>query len=112
KDVGYSERLAQCRVEEPMSHNGTILAVDDDSKALALLMSVLSEEGYHVQPADSGRLALFSVAAQPPDLILLDLRMPGMDGFEVCRLLKQSEEGRRVPVMFLSASHETEEWVE
>jgi PAS domain S-box-containing protein len=75
-------------------------------------MSLLSEEGYQVQPADSGRLALFSVAAQPPDLILLDLRMPGMDGFEVCRLLKESEEGRRVPVIFLSASRETEDWVE
>lgn len=95
-----------------MSHNGTILAVDDDSKALALLMSVLSEDGYQVQPADSGRLALFSAAAQPPDLILLDLRMPGMDGLEVCRLLKQSEEGRRIPVIFLSATREAEEWIE
>jgi len=90
----------------------TILAVDDDSKALALLMSVLAEEGYQVQPADSGRLALISIAAQPPDLILLDLRMPGMDGFEVCRRIKESEEGRRIPVIFLSATREIEEWVE
>ena len=95
-----------------MSHRGTILAVDDDPKALSLLMSVLGEQGYQVQPADSGRLALISVAAQPPDLILLDLRMPGMDGFEVCRRIKQTEGGRRVPVIFLSASRDIEEWVE
>ena len=95
-----------------MSSQGTILAVDDDPRALALLTSVLGQEGYQVQPADSGRLALISVAAQAPDLILLDVRMPGMDGFEVCRRIKETESGRRVPVIFLSASREIEEWVE
>ena len=91
---------------------GTVLVVDDDPQTLAMLVGVLGEEGYQVQPADSGKLALLSVAAQPPDLVLLDIRMPGMDGFEVCRRLKQIESGRRVPVMFVSASKEKEEWVE
>jgi PAS domain S-box-containing protein len=95
-----------------MNSKGRILAVDDDDSALALLSGVLGEEGYQVQPADSGRLALISVAAQPPDLILLDLRMPGMDGFEVCRRIKETEAGTRIPVIFLSASREIEEWVE
>jgi PAS domain S-box-containing protein len=95
-----------------MNHRGVILAVDDDPKALALLIGVLGEGGYHVQPADSGRLALISVAAQPPDLILLDVRMPGMDGFEVCRRIKESSEGARVPIIFLSATRDIDEWVE
>src|SRR3954464_601440 len=92
--------------------NGTILVVDDDSQALALLVGVLEKEGYEVQPADSGKLALVSVAAQPPDMVLLDLRMPGMDGFEVCRRLKETENGRRVPVVFISSSRDRESWVE
>ena len=94
------------------SCKGIVLAVDDDPKALALLMSVLEEEGYRVQPADTGRLALISVAAQPPDLILLDVRMPGMDGFELCRQIKATEQGRLIPLMFISATRDVEEWVE
>ena len=95
-----------------MNCNGTVLVVDDDPEALSLLAGVLQREGYRVQPADSGKLALLSVAAQPPDLILLDARMPGMDGFEVCRQLKESESGRRVPVIFVSASRDRQEWVQ
>lgn len=91
--------------------NGTVLVVDDNPQALASLMSVLEKEGYRVQPADSGKLALISVAAQPPDLILLDVKMPGLDGFEVCRRLRETEAGRRIPVMFVSAACEKEEWV-
>ena len=92
--------------------NAMVLVVDDDPKALALLMTTLEPEGYHVQPADSGRLALISVAAQPPDLILLDIRMPGIDGFEVCRRIKETEQGRRIPLIFVSATSEVQEWVE
>ena len=92
--------------------NGTILVVDDDPQALALLVGVLEEEGYRVQPADSGKLALVSVAAQRPDLVLLDVKMPAMDGFEVCRRLRQGETDGGVPVMFISASAEKEEWVQ
>jgi PAS domain S-box-containing protein len=95
-----------------VNDQGTILAVDDDTRALELLAVVLGEEGYRVQPADSGRLALISFAAQTPDLILLDLRMPDVDGLELCRRVKQTEEGRRTPVIFLSASNDVDEWVE
>ena len=75
-------------------HDSTVLVVDDDPEALALLIQVLGEAGYRVQPADSGMLALASLKAHPPELILLDVRMPGMSGFEVCRQIRASEEGR------------------
>lgn len=91
---------------------GTILVVDDDSGAAELLTSILAGQGYRVQQADTGKLALISVAAQPPELILLDLKMPVMDGYEVCRRLRETDEGRRVPIMFISASRERSEWAE
>ena len=87
-------------------NKGTILVVDDEPDSLALIVGILAGEGYQVRPADSGKLALESASAAPPDLILLDIRMPGMDGLEVCRWLKAQEETREIPVMFLSASTE------
>src|ERR1051326_3112254 len=95
-----------------MSDGGTVLVVVDDPQALALLTGVLEEHGYLVQPADSGKLALLSVAAQAPDLVLLDVKMPGLDGFEVCRRIKATEVGRGIPVMFISASRDKEEGVQ
>src|SRR6185295_2551248 len=74
-------------------HN-TILVVDDDSYSLRLLTDTLTGGGYRVRPADSGELALASVDAIAPGLILLDIRMPGMDGFEVCRRLKADPKSR------------------
>ena len=62
----------------------TILVADDESESRQLLVDILKAEGYEARPADNGQLALAAVMAQPPDLILLDIRMPHMDGFEVC----------------------------
>jgi PAS domain S-box-containing protein len=90
----------------------TILVVDDESESRALLTTILTAEGYEVRPADRGELALASVAAARPELILLDIRMPGMDGFEVCRRLKQRAETRDIPLMFISASGSLQERVE
>jgi two-component system, cell cycle sensor histidine kinase and response regulator CckA len=90
----------------------TIVVVDDEPESLGLLMGILTEEGYRVRPADTGELALVSVAAEPPKLILLDIRMSGMDGFEVCRRIKAREESRQIPLMFISAATEVEERVE
>ena len=84
-----------------------ILIVDDARDSLELLNRILEERGYRVRPANSGRLALKSVAARLPDLILLDVKMPEMDGFEVCRRLKADEHSRNVPVIFISAYGET-----
>ena len=80
-----------------------ILIVDDESANLQLLSELLGREGYQVRPADSPQLAIDSALAQPPVLILLDVRMPDMDGFEVCNLLKQDERTRDIPILFISA---------
>lgn len=91
---------------------GTILVADDEPDSLALLSSILSSENYEVRAADSGKLALSSALAFPPDLILLDMRMPDMDGLEVCRQLKAHQNTKDVPLMFLSGSTGTEDRVE
>src|SRR5689334_25407406 len=72
---------------------------------------MLRNEGYHVMPATSGQQALERAQAQRPDLILLDLMMPGMDGLEVCQRLKASPLTRGIPVIFLTASNEMEHLV-
>lgn len=82
---------------------GDILIVDDDLAGLRLLSSLLAEHGFSVRSARDGSTALMMVAADPPDLILLDILMPGMDGFQVCEQLKASPSSREIPVLFISA---------
>ncbi|MBI5594105.1 MAG: response regulator [Deltaproteobacteria bacterium] len=89
------------------SHQQEILVVDDTPASLQLLTRILTDNGYRVRPASGGRLALRSVAAKTPDLILLDVKMPDMDGYEVCRHLKSDERSRDIPVLFISALGET-----
>jgi DNA-binding response OmpR family regulator len=84
-----------------------ILVVEDTQASLRLLADLLTKHGYCVRPASDGGLALKSVAAKAPDLILLDVNMPGMDGYEVCRRLKADERSCRVPIIFISAFSET-----
>jgi len=81
---------------------GKILIVDDEKANLQLLSDILSDAGYKVRPANNGELALRSVNAKLPDLILLDIKMPGMDGLEVCRQLKADEKTCSIPVIFIS----------
>lgn len=85
---------------------GYILAIDDTPASLRLLTDILKAEGYEVRSAISGELALHAAATQPPELILLDVSMPGMDGFEVCQRLKAREQTRDIPVIFVSAMSE------
>lgn len=80
-----------------------ILIVDDTRENLELPTRILRERGYRVRPTPSGNHALQSVAVKPPDLILLDIKMPEIDGYEVCRRLKSEERSRNVPVIFISA---------
>lgn len=82
---------------------GDILVVDDNPTNLTLLSSMLTEGGYEVRAALSGSLALRAAAATPPDLVLLDINMPGLNGFDVCRELKAQEGTREVPIIFISA---------
>jgi two-component system, cell cycle sensor histidine kinase and response regulator CckA len=94
-----------------MIDSHSILIVDDESESLRLLTETLVAEGYQVRSANSGQLALASVSAWLPHLILLDIRMPGIDGFEVCQRLKAGEETRNIPILFISAARDTEELV-
>ena len=85
---------------------GSILIVDDTPENLDLLVEILERCEYEVRVARSGRRALAAAAASPPDLVMLDINMPEMDGYEVCARLKADEETRDVPVIFLSV-HDT-----
>ena len=90
-----------------MTSKGYILAVDDTPASLKLLTDILKAEGYEVRSAISGELALHAATVLPPELILLDISMPGMSGFEVCQQLKKQPQTRDVPVIFVSAMSET-----
>ena len=83
-----------------------ILVVDDTRANLRLLVSILSENGYKVRPAPNGQRALAVAKKSLPDLILLDVNMPGMNGYEVCEQLKADEHTRHIPVIFISALNE------
>ena len=80
-----------------------ILAIDDTPENLALLSQILTEKGYKVRSVTKGSTALRGAKAAPPDLILLDVKMPEMNGYEVCRHLKADEKTRNIPVIFISA---------
>jgi signal transduction histidine kinase len=90
---------------------GSILIVDDTPANLRLLSGMLAEQGYRVRMAPSGKFALMSTQANPPDLILLDIKMPGMSGYEVCEQLKADPRTRDIPVIFISALDQTEDKV-
>jgi len=90
----------------------SILVIDDDSEARSLLSRILSDEGFEGRFADCGDLALASLAVNRPELILVDLRMPGMDGLEVCRRLKQRADSRDIPVIVLSGSGDLADRIE
>ncbi len=79
-----------------------ILIVDDAHISLKLAAEILGSNGYRVALADSGTAALSFASEKCPDLILLDIVMPDMDGFEVCRKLKESERTAAIPVIFLT----------
>ena len=89
----------------------TIMVVDDTPANLRLLQELLRAKGYRVLAFPEGQLALHAAAKSPPDLILLDINMPGMDGFTVCARLKANEELKKIPVLFISALTETAEKV-
>lgn len=85
---------------------GSILIVDDTLANLDLLTAMLTKQGYKVRAAINGRMAITSVFAAMPELILLDINMPDMNGFEVCQQLKADVRSREIPIIFISASDE------
>jgi signal transduction histidine kinase len=91
------------------TESGGLLVVDDTAANLRLLTRVLGDAGFRVRPVASGEAALAAARNEPPDLVLLDVDMPEMDGYEVCRRLKADPTLAEVPVLFLSALGETED---
>jgi PAS domain S-box-containing protein len=89
--------------------NGLILIVDDTEQNLEVLGNILSENGYDLAIATNGFEALEIVSSKVPDLILLDIMMPEMDGYETCQRLKQIERTKNIPIIFLTAKVETED---
>lgn len=85
----------------------SIVVVEDTRASLRLLVEILSEQDYQVRPALNARDALTDIQSDPPDLILLDIMMPEMDGFAACAALKADERTRDIPVIFISALQET-----
>jgi sigma-B regulation protein RsbU (phosphoserine phosphatase) len=81
----------------------SILAVDDTPANLQVLAGMLKDRGYKVRPVPSGKLALLAARRDPPDLILLDINMPEMNGYEVCERLKADDNLKGIPVIFISA---------
>ncbi|MDM8523825.1 response regulator [Desulfococcaceae bacterium HSG8] len=97
-------------MKEPVSDAG-ILVVDDHPDNLRMLSDILKKQGYKIRSLRKGEAVFSSALKSPPDIILLDIMMPVMDGYEVCEQLKADERTRDIPVIFISALHEIDEKV-
>jgi DNA-binding response OmpR family regulator len=89
-----------------MNGSGAILLVDDDPAIVEMTTLLLGQAGYQVQPALSGEEALLRVRERRPDIVLLDVNMPGMDGWEVLRILQSDEGTATIPVVMFSVKYE------
>jgi diguanylate cyclase len=89
------------------NNESEIMIVDDSSESLVLLTRLLKEHGFIVRAADSGVLAIESIRLKQPDIVLLDVRMPGMNGFEVCSKLKEDPITHDIPIIFITALGDT-----
>ena len=85
------------------NRKNSILIVDDTPENLSILRKLLTDKGYQVRPALNGEIALKAIATQPPDLILLDIMMPDIKGYEVCKRVKSNPETKDTRIIVLSA---------
>jgi CheY-like chemotaxis protein len=81
-----------------------VLVIDDEAQTRELVAAVLGSSGYEVRGAEGGVKGIALADTEPPDVVLLDVQMPGMNGYEVCRVLRQGPKTRRIPVVMLTAS--------
>lgn len=84
-------------------NNYDILIADDNPDNLKVLTEILSGEGYNVRVAKNGEQVIKSINASPVDLLILDIHMPVMDGFEVCKIIREDDTTKNIPVVFMSA---------
>jgi two-component system, OmpR family, alkaline phosphatase synthesis response regulator PhoP len=96
---------AEQSTHEPIEHNG-VLIVDDNEQNLELLHAYLDELAGEVRTAHDGLAAIASVEANPPDIILLDIMMPRMSGFQVCEQLKKDPDTHDIPIIMVTALNE------
>lgn len=89
------------------SYKGEVLIVDDEPNNLEILSKLLISQNYDVRVANSGQHALAAIKAAPPDIVLMDINMPLMNGYEVCRQLKANPNSEKIPVLFISANSDT-----
>ena len=111
EECASSDKVVPADSPLPNRNQPRILIVDDQPDNLRVLSSMLLDEGYDVRRALSGTLALRNVAVSPPDLILLDINMPELSGYEVCQSLKADPKTRSIPIIFLSASNSEQDKV-
>jgi len=102
KPISYMERIMK------NSENSTIMVVDDNPTNLRVLIDYLEDSGYETMVAPSGERAIQQLEHALPDLILLDIMMPGLDGFETCKKFKADEKVKHIPVIFMTALSDTE----
>src|SRR5829696_2472108 len=100
-----SKPRSAMRVEGVMS--ARILIVDDTPANIQMLIGILREQGYHLSAATSGPQAIEAIERVRPDLVLMDVVMPDMDGYEACRQIKASSRWRDLPIIFLTAKTDT-----
>jgi signal transduction histidine kinase len=107
-----NQDLNETTAPQKISPQASVLIVDDTPYNIQLLSLMLIRQGYDVQEATSGLEALSKVDQQPPDIILLDIRMPDLNGYEVCIKLKENPLTKDIPIIFISSIEETSEKVE
>lgn len=96
---------------DSIAHNFSILIVDDEPKNIQLLGSLLKEKKYEVEFATSGEETIEWIYSKPFDLVLLDIMMPGLDGYDVCAKIKSDITKKHIPIIFLTAKTESEDIV-
>ncbi|HAZ48711.1 MAG TPA: response regulator [Cyanobacteria bacterium UBA11369] len=105
------EKIESSDIDKSEAPKGNILIVDDLAENLQLLTDILTKRGYKVRSVTNGKMALRTVRNNRPDVILLDIKMPEMDGYQVCSALKADEETEEIPVIFLSSLNQTNDKV-
>jgi two-component system alkaline phosphatase synthesis response regulator PhoP len=110
--LNVSEKEVQTRLEEMGDSRQTILIIDDEPDAIIAAKKALQSEGYNVIEVYNGKTGLEAIEEKTPDLILLDVMMPDMDGFEICKKLKEDELYNHIPIIMLTAKGEVDDRVE
>lgn len=106
--------MTNINVQEPMTARDaiTVFAVDDDPVTRRMLKAIFERNGYRIETAATANEALLALAVKKPDLIILDVVMPGISGFELCKKIKENKHLRNVPVLFLTGESQPKDYKE